>query len=266
MPADPSRVDLLLQYALLVAGEQDEFLDRQLGPIHLIKYVYLADLFHAKRNNGSTFTGTEWQFYKFGPWSQSVYERIESALNSIGAERQSFESNYEEREDWVRWSLSDEGQLEEIGNQLPFAITSGLKADVRQFGQDTQGLLHYVYRTEPMLSAAPNELLDFTVVTQDISMDEPVTTPLRMDSLSNKKKKQFKERMRELREKYHNGEYASAIERKDGKMVNPFRQPTAEVHEWLDSLAGEPLREGEYVVQFSDEVWKSATRKGGDVP
>ncbi len=58
MPVAPSRVDLLLQYALLVAGEQDEFLDRQLGPIHLIKYVYLADLFHAKRNNGVTFTGT----------------------------------------------------------------------------------------------------------------------------------------------------------------------------------------------------------------
>ena len=77
------------------------------------------------------------------------------SLNSIGAERQSFASNYQEREDWVRWSLSDLGQLEAIGNQLPFAITSGLKADVRQVGQDTQGLLDYVYRTEPMLSAAP---------------------------------------------------------------------------------------------------------------
>lgn len=85
-------------------------------------------------------------------------------------------------------------------------------------------------------------------------MNKPVPTPLRMEGLSNREKKQFKERMRELREKYHNGEYASAIERKDGRMVNPFQQPTAEVYEWLDSLAGEPLREGEYVVQFSDEV------------
>ena len=80
MSADPSRVDLLLQYTLLVSGEQDEFLDRQLGPIHLVKYVYLADLFHAKRNNGVTFTGIEWKFYKFGPWSQAVHERIELAL------------------------------------------------------------------------------------------------------------------------------------------------------------------------------------------
>ena len=264
MPADPSRVDLLLQYTLLIAGERNEFLDRQLGPIHLIKYVYLADLFHAKRNNGVTFTGTEWQFYKFGPWSQPVYERIEPALSAIDAEKQSFESSYEEREDWVRWSLSDERQLEEIGNQLPFTITSGLKENVRQFGQDTQSLLHYVYSIEPMLSAAPNELLDFTVVTQDIPIDEPVTTPLRMDSLSNKRKKQFKERMRELRDRHKNRE------RKEHKLINPvtdarYDDVYTEGMNWLDSLAGEPLREGEHVVQFSDEVWKSATRKGEDV-
>ena len=264
MPVAPSRVDLLLQYALLVAGEQDEFLDRQLGPIHLIKYVYLADLFHAKRNNGVTFTGTGWQFYKFGPWSQSVYARIEPALSAIDAERRSFESNYEEKQDWVRWSLSDEEQLEEIGNQLSFAITSGLKEDVRRFGQDTQSLLHHVYRTEPMLSAAPNELLDFTVVAQDISMNKPVPTPLRMDGLSAKKKKQFKERMRALRARYKNRE------RKDHKLINPVKDARyddayVEGMNWLDSLAGEPLREGEHIVQFSDDVWKSATRKGEDV-
>ena len=265
MPADPSRVDLLLQYALLVAGERNEFLDRQLGPIHLIKYVYLADLFHAKRNNGVTFTGTEWQFYKFGPWSQSVYERIEPALSAIDAEKQSFKSDYEERQDWVRWSLSDGKQLEERENRLPFSITSGLKEAVHLFGQDTQRLLHHVYRTEPMLSVAPNEFLDFTVVTQDISMNKPVPTPLRMDGLSNKKKKQFKERMRELRARHKNRE------RIEHKLINPVKDARyddvyVEGMKWLDSLAGEPLSEGEHVVQFSDDVWKSATRKGEDVP
>ena len=67
-----SHIDLLLQYALLVAGEEDEHTDRQLGPIHLIKYVYLSDLAFAERNDGKTFTGVNWQFYKFGPWSQAV--------------------------------------------------------------------------------------------------------------------------------------------------------------------------------------------------
>ena len=61
-PFDPSRVDLLLQYALLVAGEEDEYIDRQLGPIHLIKYVYLADLAYARHNEGKTFTGIDWQW------------------------------------------------------------------------------------------------------------------------------------------------------------------------------------------------------------
>ena len=264
MPADPSRVDFLLQYALLVAGEQDEFFDRQLGPIHLIKYVYLADLFHAKRNNGVTFTGTEWQFYKFGPWSQSVNERLEPALSAIGAEKRSFQSDYEDRQDWVRWRLSDEKLLEKLESQLPFEITSGLKEDVRRFGKDTQSLLHYVYRTEPILSAAPNEFLDFTVVANEISTNESMPKPLRMDGLSNRKKKQFEERMRELRTRYKNRE------RKDRKLLNPVKDARyddvyAEGMSWLDSLAGEPLRDDEQVVQFSDEVWKSPTRKGGDV-
>ncbi len=79
--ASSTRVDLVLQYSLLVAGEQDTSFDRQLGPIHLLKYVYLADLF-AGKNEGATYTGIEWKFYKFGPWSQSVNERIAPALSA----------------------------------------------------------------------------------------------------------------------------------------------------------------------------------------
>lgn len=264
MPADLSRVDLLLQYALLVSGEQDEFSDRELGPIHLIKYVYLADLFHAKQHNGVTFTGIEWRFYNFGPWAQSVYERIEPALVEIGAEKQSFQSDYEDKQDWVRWHMSDEKLLERIEDELPFGITSGLKEDVCRFGKDTPSLLHYVYSTEPMLSAAPNELLDFTAVTNEIVTNESPSEPLRMESLSNKKKKQFKERMRELRTRYKNRE------RKERKLLNPVKDARYddvydEGMRWLDSLAGEPLRDGKHVVRFSDEVWKSPTRKGGDV-
>ena len=47
-----NKIDLLIQYAFLVAGQEDEYLDRRLGPIHLIKYVYLADLAYAERNCG----------------------------------------------------------------------------------------------------------------------------------------------------------------------------------------------------------------------
>ncbi len=264
MPTDLSRVDVLLQYALLVAGEQDEFSDRQLGPIHLVKYVYLADLFHAKRNNGAIFTGTEWQFYKFGPWSLSVHARIEPALRAISAERRSLQSDYEDRQDWVRWHLRDGRLLEELESQLPFEIISGLKGEVRQFGQDTHSLLHAVYGTEPMLSAAPNESLDFTVAAEDNAIHDSVQKPLKMAGLSIGQKKKFRERMRALRAKYKNRG------KKAPRLINPV--PDARYDEvydegmnWLDSLAGAPLPEGEHTVQFSDEVWKSPTRKGGDV-
>ncbi len=40
---DINKVDLLLKYILAAAGEED-FGNREVGPIHLIKYVYLADL------------------------------------------------------------------------------------------------------------------------------------------------------------------------------------------------------------------------------
>lgn len=70
--------------------------------------------------------------------------------------------------------------------------------------------------------------------------------------------------MRTLRERYKNRK------RKGRKLINPVTTPQYddtyfEIIAWLDSLAGEPFSEGEYIVEFSDEAWKSAARKGQDV-
>ena len=260
MSADFSRVDLALQYALLVAGEEDEYFDRQLGPIHLIKYVYLADLFHAQKNDGATYTGIKWRFHKFGPWSEEVYERIEPALSAIKADKKSFPSDYEEDQDWFRWSLRDERLLEDRAQRLPFSVRVPLRPVVREFGKDTPLLLDHVYKTMPMLCAAPGEQLDFSIV-QNVSIEKPNSEPLKMDSLSKKKKKQLKQRLRKLGEEYRNRR------RKEAVLVNPAPSPRYddvyfEGLAWLDSLAGPPLSEGKYDVEFSDEIWKSAARKG----
>lgn len=58
-------------------------------------------------------------------------------------------------------------------------------------------------------------------------------------------------------------------ERKAPRMINPaedarYDHVYVEGMKWLDGLAGEPLQEGEYIVQFSDEMWRSSTRKGND--
>ena len=248
--ASSTRVDLVLQYSLLVAGEQDTSFDRQLGPIHLLKYVYLADLFHAGKNEGTTYTGTEWKFYKFGPWSQSVNERIAPALSAIRADKKSFQSDYEEEQEWFRWYLRDKHLLNEKERQLPITITPNLRRDILKFGKDTQSLLHYVYSTKPMLFAAPNEILDFSVAC-DAPVEKPEPQSLRMDNLSNKKKKEFGKRMSELRTRYKNRQ------RKDCKLINPVTTPRYDdvYHQgiaWLDGLAGEPFSEGEYIAEFSD--------------
>src|ERR1700743_508919 len=85
-----------VQYASAVAAEADDPRDRELGPIHLLKYLYLADLSFARGNHGATFSGTRWQFYKFGPWSAPMLDRIHAAVNAAGAQERRFSSKYRE--------------------------------------------------------------------------------------------------------------------------------------------------------------------------
>jgi hypothetical protein len=165
-----NRIDLLIQYVLLVAGENDETSERELGPIHLIKYVYLGDLAFALRNQGQSFTAAKWQFYKFGPWAQEVNERIRPALLAIGADEKSFVSDYEGKEDWVRWSLRDDQLLDQTERAIPPAVTMHLRGDIRRFGKDTPGLLDYVYRTPPMHGEdIPHKL---RILTMPYALDE----------------------------------------------------------------------------------------------
>ena len=87
---------------------------------------------------------------------------------------------------------------------------------------------------------------------------------MKIDNLSETQKKEFGKRMRELRARYKNRK------RKERKLINPVTTPQYddtcyEIITWLDSLAGEPFSEGEYIVEFSGEAWNSASRKGQDL-
>jgi hypothetical protein len=284
MQADISRVDLLLQYILLVAGENDEPAERELGPIHLIKYVYLADLANARRCQGRTFTGAAWQFYKFGPWTQEVNERIQPALHGIGANVRTFPSDYEGKDSWERWSLRDEQILRQREKAIPAYITLRLTPEVRKFGKDTPALLEHVYRTAPMLEAAPGDLLDFASVAPpmvvartmdhaapllDMEADHAaplliVEAPLRdvHGEHTRQDLKGFKKGLASLQKRYQS--------RSPRRLINPVPNPRYDaIYEeglaWLDTLAGERLEPGEKIAEFTDDVWKSVTRKGGDV-
>ena len=246
------RVDHVLEFALLVAGRADEYQDRFLGPIHLIKYVYLADLAFAERNSGETYTRIPWRFFHFGPWAGEVNDRIKVVTNQVDVVEQTFESKY--GDDRTMWSMNDEEAFERVEQSLHVHVSLTVKRMVQKFGHDTVGLLHFVYLTPPMLRASPGETLDFHV-----APPEGVAEPVRRPPMSERQRKKRAERIREGRELLKKKLEAPVT----ATMVTPqprydevFDQGVA----WLEALAGEPLsvRAGEVLVDES--VWKSPAR------
>lgn len=263
---DRVKTDLLLQFILLVAGQEDDFVDRQLGPIHLIKYVYLADLLHASKNNGQTYTGAKWRFYHYGPWTENVYERIDPALEAIGAKKTTFQSDYDDRKNWYRWQIEDDHLLQERGYNIPVEIKGQLVRLIHTFGKSTPDLLHHVYFTAPMRSAAPDELLDFSLT---VPPQTRVTSEaLSITQLTIRKKKKLKKGMQQLKERFA-AQKAAGRTAMEGFVDSPIEPRYDDVYfsglEWLNGLAGAEIPEGQFEAVFSANIWKSPTRTDNDV-
>ncbi|WP_108124563.1 hypothetical protein [Saccharospirillum mangrovi] len=258
-----TRIDLLIQYSILVAGEEDDFTDRSLGPIHLLKYVYLADYYYARRNGGETYTGIDWQFYNFGPWSQEVHSRIEPAMQAIMARKYTGDSDYGTGE-FHRWSISDDDRLRTVSNDIPGAIKLRLKNDIHNHTKDTDSLLHSVYLTEPMLNAAPKELLDFSYAAESYFPPVQQKPNKELEKKNSKKNAKAHASIAALREKRAHKSF-------EPKLVPPiieakYDEVFDEGMRWLDSLAGDEFTDKTLEAKFSDEIWKSDTRRDGELP
>lgn len=258
---DPSRVDSLLQFILAVAGQQDEPRDRELGPIHLLKYAYLADLAYAEIQGGETFTGAKWQFYDFGPWNPLLLDRIEPAAAGVGAERKVVHgARYGE---FTRYSLQDAQLLDRLDHRFPGSVVSAVRWAVREFGSDTPALLRHVYMTRPMLRAAPGDYLTFEPRDADVVAEPP--GPQSGDELRKvaRQRRKIAEHLRaEVRRRLAERPGTTAVPSPAPRYDDVFFDGVA----WLDEQAGEslPLSEGELV--FSPDIWKSRGRSesGGD--
>lgn len=265
MPAsvmtDPNKIDQLISYALAVASQED-FGNRELGPIHLIKYVYLADLAFAETHAGQTFTGVAWRFYHFGPWSEEVYERIEPTVRQLGVTERKVQSRY--ADDALRWSLDDvPGLFERLDEGLPLGVARAVKQAVHRFGQDTSDLLHFIYTTPPMLKAAPGEMLDLT--TENKAAAEELRTsgePQLKEKLSKSAQKRRAEKVKALRER-------AAVKLKEALERRRLAYPTPEPRfdevflkgaEWLNQQVGEIIQPEQGEVVFSADLWKSRAR------
>lgn len=257
---DSKKVELVVRYALARAAHADTPWDRELGPIHLVKFVYLADLAFAERSGGVSFTGAEWRFHHYGPWSPAVHNVVRATAAEIAAQVITTSTKFEN--DAVRWAIQNLDDADEIERDaerdLPSPVVFAVRRSVKDFGHDTTGLLHYVYGTVPMLRAAPGELLDLSLAVgaHPTSRKGASAAPLTR-------------RQEKKREEAHRALQARARAKLDEILakratVQPGRRPRydavfVEGQKWLDKLGGE-VEEFDGEVEFDDAVWKDPWR------
>jgi hypothetical protein len=265
---DVTKVDLLLKYALASAGQEDPG-NREVGPIHLLKYVYLGDLAYAETHKGETFTGAPWRFHHFGPWALEVFQRIEPVVNEVGASQRRI-TNPKLEDDYLRWTLVDDELFEYVNGSLPYEIAVAIRRAVHEFGDDTSGLLHQVYRTRPMLKAAPGELLCFAPQEQeapDVVQETGPRFDVELHRLSKREQEIRRSAMQAIRERVQ-----ARLARKKARARRPvgytpprYDEVFFEGLKWLDELGGEPVESQEGQLSFSEDTWKSPGRSDSDV-
>jgi hypothetical protein len=147
----------LIQYITWLASEREEML----SPIRLVKFLYLADLYHARRNEGKTLTGWRWKFVHYGPFTNEALLAIESAVQEGMIAAIPYESSFDEEQHFLYKSESETEPS--IAARLPFYVIGPLQGAVKKWAADTFGLLDHVYfETEPMKNVKPGDLLDFS--------------------------------------------------------------------------------------------------------
>lgn len=127
----------------------------------LTKLIYLADVYYARKNNGETFSGADWKFHHFGPYSYQLSEAIEKKIKGVQVEAG------ETRDQGHAFKLikfSDYGKTATMQDtNLGIGITSTIQSDLKKFNGNLNALLEHVYfHTEPMEGATPGDKLDFS--------------------------------------------------------------------------------------------------------
>jgi hypothetical protein len=190
------KIDILelIQYIVCYATEKG----MKLSPIRLVKFLYLADLYWARENEGATLTKWPWKFVHYGPFCAESLHVIEKAFQSELIQRTAYESKYVEEDYFLYWCKENRIDIE---RKLPIYLTSSLHEVISKWGDDTYGLLDYVYfETEPMLEARKGDLLDFSK-----AKNPEVPQEIEMIKLSAKQVARGKEIVEKLKSKYKEG-------------------------------------------------------------
>jgi len=252
------RIRKLIRYILAEASQDEDWRFRELGPIHILKYVYLADMYFAARNQGQTYTGLQWRFHHYGPWSPELYQEIPDAVKAMGGDIRSFESQY--GKDAYRFSLKDDSQ-EDLSSTVPTSVAFLLRRDIQNYGAATHDLLHYVYTTVPITHAVPGDQLDFTLVVPHPEPETINSSP----RLSAREKKKRKQHIKDIRAKI-----AEKKEQRRKKRVRPTPPRYDEVFfggvEELDKdFDLPPMENHDGVLSVDKSAWGDDWRKNHDL-
>lgn len=253
------RVDALLAYILIEAQKSDDFGERSLGPIHFIKYIYLADLSYAENHEGETFTGIQWRFHHFGPWDTALWQRIEPSLTASGAQAANFPSDFSDT-GYTRWNINSIECLQDAAKNLSIDIQGFVSRAVRKFANSTSDILHFVYNTPPMLRAAPQEFLDFTP--SGWVFEPTVFTKSKNITLTAKQEKKIKE-WQSSASKILQAKIAEQIAKRKKNTMQPIAVYDSVYFEGIAALDADispPLAEGNISVSIAEDVWKSKAR------
>lgn len=170
----------------------------KLTTLRLVKFLYLADLYHARVSEGKTLTGWPWAFVYFGPFCQEAKEAIEIAARDGHIQFKEYPSKFDDEMDYRLFWMDDTDKEPDLHNSLSLATSSKLQWAIQKWADDSFGLLDYVYfETEPMIKVKRGAVLDFT-----IARIPEVHKEVEMRKISKVRVLKAKRAVERLREKY----------------------------------------------------------------
>lgn len=258
----------LVSFAIAEAARQDEVVG--LGPIHLMKYLYLADWAYARTHEGVSLTKIPWRFYHFGPYSDAVENDLGKAANQVTDGPRTFYGSKSGRE-VKRWELDQSESTEalylELERSLPFEAVTTIKRAIKEFGNSTYPLLHHVYATPPMRLAAPGEFIDFKAAIQELTTpiseksDQPAMTIKPSDpGLSTTQKKKQGKALESLKERMEEARIRSVKSQQLLRVESPEDAVFTEGLVWLDGLSGNS-QSFTGTFEIDPAIWHSALRR-----
>lgn len=215
----------IIRYIVWYATENDI----RLTTNRLVKFIYLADLYHARLKGGQTLTGFPWRFIYYGPYCGEAMQFIDQTVSDGLICKTTRESYFNKDKDYNIFTCKDE-EAEKIEESIHIGILGQIQKAIRTFGDDTPQLLDYVYfDTEPMADARKGDLLDFSKASRQAPNKKVKLKKLSPDAikLARQKIKQLSDKMNADRqrlikdeqetEKYRDDAFYQFIEMLDGE-------------------------------------------------